>query len=413
MKTALPPLCGTGGPASNDGMPQHQSPSTDIDIFSDEVLADPWPAYKTLRDLGGAVYLSQHDVWALPRYETVRFALANHELFTSDDGVAMSDDINFNIFPDIILHDDGEPHRKMRSALQTPLTARAVARLTAEIGEEAQRLVGGVLQRSSFDAVKEIAEILPVSVVARLTGLPEDRRMKLLDWADGAFTTFGPMNDRARQALPQMQGLFEYLSVEAAPGNLAPDSWGAAIYAAGERGDLPPESCLALMIALVTAGMETTISTIAALFALFAQYPGEWEKVRARPELAEAAFNEAVRLESPILTFTRVARRDFTTGTTVVPAGSRTVVMYGSANHDERQWPDPDAFDVGRDARQHVGFGYGLHYCVGQPLARIQVTEVIRALIPRVARFQAGPLSYGLNNISRRLQSLPVTVTAP
>lgn len=392
-------------------MPGTKTPSADVDLFSDEILADPYPAYKNLRDIGGAVYLEKFGLWALPRYETVRFALANHDVFTSDQGVAMSDEVNINLFPGIILHDDGELHRKMRAVLQSMLTARAVQRLADEIDEEAERLVAGVLRQPDFDAVKEIAEILPVSVVGRLVGLPEDRRMKLLDWIDSSFTAFGPMNDRTMRALPQMQEFFEYLATEAAPGSLAPDSWGSAIYAAGERGELPRDTCFQLMLSLIGAGMETTISTIGSLFWLFSEYPGEWEKVRADPALLPGAFAEAVRLETPIHHFTRVTRSEFATEEIVVPEGARVIMMYASANRDERKWTSPDVFDVRRNSQQHVGFGYGLHSCVGQPLARIEATAVLKALIPRVARFHAGQPVRNLNNISRRMGSLAMTIT--
>jgi cytochrome P450 len=393
-------------------MSGNQRPAVDVDLFSDEVLTDPYPVYRKLRDIGGAVYLEKHGLWALPRYETVRFALGNPDVFTSNDGVAMSDEVNAMI-PDIILNDDGEPHRKMRAALQPLLTARAIRKLTDEIDEEAERLVSGVLRRDSFDAAKEVANILPVSVVARLIGLREDRRMKLLDWGNASFTVIGPMNDRTLKALPELQEFLEYLTAEAAPEKLEPDSWGTAIYAAGERGELPMESCFQLMFALAGAGMETTISAIASLFRLFAEYPGEWDKVRAEPDLAASAFSEAVRLESPIQFFSRVARRDFVTGGVTVPAGARAIVMYGSANRDERQWPSPDTFDVRRDAASHLGFGYGLHFCVGKPLAQIEAVAVLKALIPRVERFHAGPPAYSLNNIARRIESLPITITRP
>lgn len=396
-------------------MSGNQFPAVDVDLFSDDVLADPYPVYRKLRDIGGAVYLEKYGFWALPRYETVRFALANPDVFTSNEGVAMSDEVNVNIMPNIILHDDGEMHRKMRAALQPMLTARAIQRLTEEIDEEAERLVSAVLERTgSFDGMKELAEVLPVSVVARLIGLPENRRMKLLDWSDAVFMAFGPMNDRTSRALPELQELFEYLNYEATPESLAPGSWGTAIYAAGERGEIPADRCFELMLALVGAGMETTISAIGSLFHLFSEYPGEWDKVRADPALAANAFAEALRLESPVHYFTRVARSDFSTEGITVPAGSRTVIMYASANRDERKWPSPDFFDVERrDAPQHLAFGYGLHSCVGQPLARIEATAMLKALIGRVGRFHAGQPALNLNNISRRMGSLPITITRP
>lgn len=392
-------------------MTEQTGATVDVDLWSDDVLTDPYETYRTMRKQGSALHLEKYDLWALTDYESVRFALGNHDVFSSRHGIAVSDEINA-MMPDIILHDDGEIHSAMRGVLSPLLTPRALRKLTEEIDAEAERLVESVLARStSIDAMTDLAEVLPVSVVARLIGLPEDRRMRLLDWADCSFTAFGPMNQRTQLALGEIQEFFGYLGTEAAPEHLTEGSWGQAIYAAAGRGEIAPERAFQLMFALAGAGMDTTISALGSALELFARHPDQWAAVRADPSLILSAFTEVVRLESPIQYFTRKAEKDHDVNGVTVPQGARVVVMYGSANRDERKWADADRFDVRRNPVDQVGFGYGIHACVGQPLARIEAAALFKALAARVDRFElAGEPTRALNNIVRRAKSVPLTV---
>jgi cytochrome P450 len=388
------------------------APATGVDLFSDEVLADPYPTYAELRAAGEAVWLDAYGMFALPGYAATRFALGNPDVFTSERGVALNDPIN-EMVGDIIVHNDGELHTRMRGVLAAQLSPRHVRQLTIDIEAEADELVARAVGRGSFDAMKDLAEILPVSVVARLIGLPEEKRMKLLDWAEHAFTTFGPSNAMTMAALPHVADFFEYLSTTCAPEHLAPDSWGAAIYAAADRGEIPPDSCFNLMFALAGAGMGTTISALGSALWLFATHPEQWRLVRADPARIRNAFNEVIRLESPIQFFSRVLLRDHKMGDTVLPEGARAIVMYGSANRDETKFADPVRFDVERrNAAEHLAFGFGLHSCVGQTLARIEGEAVLRTMARRIRTLECGEPQWALNNITRQIGALPVTVEA-
>lgn len=396
------------------GTPKLGMAEVDGDLWSDEVLADPYPLYVSLRAHGGASYLPENGMWAFSTYDNVRWALGHHEHFTSEQGVAMSDEVNnmFTGLGPVILHDDGEAHTKLRSVLADLLGPRAVRKLTAEVQQEADELVDDVVKRKDIDGIADLAAVLPISVVARLVGLPEEKRMNLLDWADAAFTIFGPMNERTVAGLPKVQELWDYLTVEAARENLPAESWGALIYEAGDRGDIPVEACFPLMYAFAGAGMDTTISAIGSALYLFGQNPDQWQLLREDPSLIPSAFNEVVRLESPAQGFSRVALQDFSVGDIVVPEGARVVMLYGSANRDGAKWADPDRFDIRRNPTDHLGFGYGLHSCVGQALARIEAHAVLKALTERVSSFTIGDFAWALNNTSRRLQSLSMSITA-
>jgi cytochrome P450 len=204
--------------------------------------------------------------------------------------------------------------------------------------------------------------------------------------------------------------MMPYIQSLDAPGRLKPGSMGAAIYEAAERGDIRREQCAHLMISYLVAAMDTTINAISNSVMLFATYPEQWQIVRDQPKIIPLAFEEIVRFESPVYTFKRVTSREVDVEGITIPENADVVMLYGSANRDERKWQDPDRFDVRRGPVDHVGFGYGIHGCAGQGLARMEGQAVLNALVRRVARFEIGEPKRRLNNVIRGLGSLPTTI---
>lgn len=390
---------------------KHDAPVFDVDLFSTEVLQNPYPAYEKMRELGEVVYLEPYRVWVLTRYDVVRQALLQHEIFSPLDGIALSPEINA-LMSDVILVSEGDRHRRMRAALHAQMGPRALRKLTSDIQAEADALVDKVLTNDTFDGMRDLAEAFSVSVVGGLAGLPKEQRARLLEWASDSFTVFGPFNEMTQAALPGLAELVEYLTKTAARDNLVPGSWGAAFYEAGDRGDLDPAWCMELVHTVATAGIDTTISAIGSALWLLADNPGEWAKLQEDPAKIPAAFLEAMRLETPIQWFSRVMREDHEfEGGVVVPKGGRVIVSYASANRDERRYPDPDRFDVDRNPTDHLAFGIGMHACVGQPLAKIEGQSILQALVTRASTLQMETApTWRLNNVVRRLEALPMRV---
>jgi cytochrome P450 len=212
------------------------------------------------------------------------------------------------------------------------------------------------------------------------------------------------------ESLPKFAGLMDYIHSLGEPGRLKAGSMGAAIFEAAERGQIRADQCAPLLISYLLAGMDTTINSISNAVWLFSLYPTQWDMVRNDTSLIPMAFEEVVRFESPILSFKRVLSRNYSVDGTDLAAGDGALMLYASANRDDRKWKDPERFDVRRNPVDHLGFGYGLHGCAGQALARLEAHALLTALAQRVVRFTTGEPTRRLNNIIRGFKSLPVTV---
>jgi cytochrome P450 len=386
-------------------------PESDVDLFADDVLADPYPTYAQLRDLGPVVRMTRHGFLAVPCYAEVRAVLIDHERFVSGRGVGFNDGFN-QVRSSSIIASDPPRHTMLRGVVGDRLGPRSLRQAETLIKARAAELVSEAAGKDGFDAVTEFAQIFPVQVVGELIGLPEDARSHLLRWANGAFNAFGPPGERTSAGLQDIAVQFEYIRTVATRDRLTPGSMGAAVYEAADAGLIPEEYCLHLLSAYLTAGMDTTVNALAAMIHLLGTHPDQWELVRSDPTLVGSVVNEVLRIESPALMFARVAAEPVELSGVRIEAGERLAVMYGSANRDERQYPDPDCFDVRRNPAGHLAFGAGLHACAGQALARIELKAVLDSLLEHVETITVGEPVRKINNVLRGLRSLPTSFSA-
>ncbi|MGC0417331.1 cytochrome P450 [Embleya sp. AB8] len=387
--------------------------SSRIDLFADAVLADPYPAYTRLRELGAVVRLDAHGVWALPRHAGVAAALRDPAGYTSERALALTDRINDLVLTDTVVGTDGAAHARLRRVLSRQLAPRAVKSLTAGLHAHARALVDTLPRGEVFDGVADLAAPFVSGTVMRLMGLPDRDRAHLLDLADATFDTFGPDNARTRAAYPRAEEMFAYLDRTATRDRVAPDSWLGAIHAAADRGDIDEAQAVPLMLSYTVAGMDTTIHAITAALHSLAAAPEQWAPVRDRVVPAEAVLAETLRLEAPIQWFGRRTTRDIRIGDTLVPAGDQLLLLYGSAGRDRDKWgPDADTFDLARtDSRDHLALGLGAHQCAGNHLATLELDAVLTALTRRFHTLAPGPdaPTRRPHNILRGWHKLPLT----
>lgn len=385
-------------------------PSSGVELFSDEALADPYPRYERLREAGAVVRLDALGVYALPRYAEVRAALADWQTFSSR-GIGLTEERN-EAMTGTILASDPPEHDVLRKTIDYGLSPRALRQeAEATIKLRSEEIVEDAVGRGSFDAVRDLARAFPLSVVLDLIGLPQEGRDRMLDWGDGAFNSFGPPNERTRSGSASVDNLWRYLYTVITPDSLAPGSMGRKVYEAAERGEIPQETWIVQMAAFITAGLDTTINAIGSAIWLFATHPEQWDLVRQDPDrMIPKAFNEVLRIESPVQVFGRLVAREHEVDGVTLPEGSQVLLMYGSANRDERKWEDPERFDVGRNPVDHLAFGHGVHKCAGQGLARMEFAAVFGHLARTVRRFEIeGEPERHLNNVVRGLSRLPVS----
>jgi cytochrome P450 len=384
-------------------------PADDVDLYTDEARVNPYPIYDRMREAGPVVHLTRTDLYALTRYDDVLTALMDWETFTSARSVFVDPTMNAQL-EGITLCSDPPDHTMMRSVLGRPLRPDRMRDIAPTIETEADRVVGKLVAQGRFDVATELAEHLPSTVVSKLVGLGEGHRGKMLEWAAAIWDVQGPANERFHAAMPQVEEFLGFAQHEAVPGNIDPDGWAAHLYQAADRGEMPREKCPVMMLDYVTPSLDTTILGITATIGLFAAHPEQWDLLRADRSLIPHAINESLRMETSVPQFTRVLTEDHEIDGVPLPAGSRVALLYGSANRDERKYPDPDRFDITRKPSDHLAFGRGEHVCVGMHLARLEMSALLERLADRVERFEVVGSRPLLNNGLRGLEHLEVVV---
>ncbi|MFI7501729.1 cytochrome P450 [Streptomyces sp. NPDC049687] len=389
-------------------------PVCDTDPFSPSALEDPDELHQVLRAAGPVVYLSRYDVHALARYEEVHAALVDWQHFESGAGVGLADFRHEEPWrpPSLLLEADPPRHDAPRRVLREILAPPALRRLREAWQVAAEEMVDQVLSTGTeFDAFTRLANAFPLRVFPDAVGIGSEGRENLLPYGNMAFNAFGPVNDLVKADAHRVAELSAWVNGQCARDALTEDGFGARIWAAADRGELTHAQAPLVVRSLLTAGVDTTVHGLAACLYAFATHPEQWQRLRDRPESVRVAFDEAVRWQSPVQTFFRTATSDVTIAGTVIPEGTKILMFLGAANRDPARWTDPDRFDLARDPSGHVGFGMGIHQCVGQHVARLEAEALLTALARRVDRIEltAGPRRHH-NNTLRAWASLPVRV---
>lgn len=403
----------TASPAATNGGTSPGAPVSDADPFSIEFFEDPHRIHEELREAGPVVHLGRYGIAAAARYAEVYAILHDWQTFCSARGVGMSDFAREKPWrpPSLVLETDPPEHDRARTVLNRVLSPAAVRRLRDGFAARAERTVAALLERRSFDAIADLSEAFPLSVFPDAMGLRQDGREHLLPYGGLAFNAFGPDNELRRRALAEAAPHVAWVTEQCRRENLAPDGIGAGIHAASDTGEVTPEEATLLVRSLLTAGLDTTVNGIGAALYCLARFPEQWAKLHADPSLARAAFEEAIRFESPVQTFFRTTTRPVEIGGVPLGEGEKVLMFLGAANRDPRRWDRPDEYDVTRRASGHVGFGNGVHMCVGQLLARLEGEVLLTALARRVRAIEiTGAPKRRYNNTLRGLESLPVTL---
>ena len=388
-------------------------PGLDVDPFAIEFFENPFPTHEALREAGPLVHLDKWNVYAVARYAEVHLVLNDPLTFCSSRGVGLSDFAQEKPWrpPSLILEADPPAHTRTRAVLSRVLSPAVMKQIRDGFAAAAEAKVDELLTRGSFDAVVDLAEAYPLSVFPDAVGLKQEGREHLLPYAGVVFNAFGPPNELRQTAIERSQPHQAYVQEQCQRDNLAPGGFGACIHARVDAGDITAAEAPMLVRSLLSAGIDTTVNGIGAAIYCLARFPEEFARLCRDPSLARNAFEEAIRFESPVQTFFRTTTRDVDIGGYGVGEGKKILMFLCAANRDPRRWADPDRYDITRKTSGHVGFGSGIHMCVGQLVARLEGEVMLAALARKVAAIEiTGPVKRRYNNTLRGLESLPITL---
>ena len=243
-------------------------------------------------------------------------------------------------------------------------------------------------------------------IVSKLIGYPEKGRGKLLEWAFATFNTMGPNNFRTIKSLPGLIfGLARYARTLTEE-SVVPGSWSHAVFKAIEEGKLKEDEGRAIIMGYAIPSLDTTIQSASYMYWNLAKSPEKFDEIKANPDLIPGVVNEAVRVSTPVRGFSRYITQDTEIAGHKLNKDHRIIVMWICANRDERKYPNPAEFDIHRNPTDHVGWGHGTHRCAGEHLARLEMEELLKALVKHADKLEAGNPKYFINNTLRGFKSL-------
>lgn len=388
-------------------------PVLDIDVFGEEFLADPYAFHPSMREAGPIFSLPQYNLLAMARHAEVSVALKDWETYISSRGVGLSDFATEKPWrpPSLLLETDPPVHDRTRSLMAKIVSINALKELRPIWLDEARKLVGELVERRDIDVVRDLAQEFPLRIFPQMIGLRDGGREHLLLYAMATFNAFGPRNAIFRATDEAAGSAVKWVTEACERKNLREGGWGASVYAAADAGQCTEEEAARLVRSFLSAGVDTTINGIANMMYAFALHPAQWAKLKEKPSLIKRVFDESLRWDSTVQTFFRTTSRVVHTEAGEIPAGSKVLLFLGSANRDPDKWERAEEFDIERIASGHVGFGFGIHQCLGQMVARQEAEVVLTALLEQVEGFSfAGEVKRSLNNTLHSLGSLPVTL---
>lgn len=373
----------------------------DIDPFSPEVIENPHEFFAALRREAPLYELPNGSYYLISRMEDVKRATQTPEVFSSNLMEALRQDARNVDFSgdsarpsDVLATADPPRHTRQRRVSNRAFTMRRVNGMEPRIRELATQLIAPFLERRGGDWVKGFAVPLPMTIITELLGLPLADIAQLKRWSDASTALLSGINSPEEQArcARLVSEMFDYLSAHFEHASKAPgdDVLGDLVRASLEDAEhFSHDEAVSTLVQLLTAGNETTTSLIGSAVWLLLREPGLQQTLRANPQKIEPFIEEVLRLESPFHGHFRITRRDTEVAGHPLPAGSRVMLLWSAANRDGEHYAEPDTINLDRPApKQHVAFGYGIHFCIGAALARMEARVALETLLKQTSELR-------------------------
>lgn len=400
--------------AEADTLTKHE-PVSDRDPFSEECILDPYSWNGEVREAGPLVWLSAYGVWATGRHGLSKQILDDWATYGSGAGVGLT---NFHTEkpwrpPSKLLEADPPEHTPRRAVADDAMAHSRLREYRPIFSEQAKLLVDRLLDKGDIDGMEDVAKPYILKVFPDAVGLGPDGRDQLLTYGDMVFNGFGPLNDIFHRSTAPAEQVVDYVMQCCDRDRLDPNGLGEVAYQAADNGSIEQDEALFIVRSMLSAGLDTTVYAIGNVLNCFADHPGEWEKLRAAPNKARAAVEEVLRFDSPFQALFRTTNKDVELAGHHIPAKQKVLVMIGAANRDPDAFDDPDTFDIDRNSADHLGFGFGIHHCMGQAMARLEMEALFKEMASRVATIEhTAPAVRHVNNTLHGFAALPLRVTA-
>jgi cytochrome P450 len=378
-----------------------------MNIFpSPEQQLNPFQFYADMRHNNPVAYDNRNNVWGVFRYYDVQLILGDYTHFSSNPPPPKSDNLpnqgkeqKMPFTRPSLLKSDPPYHRMLRAVIASAFTPMAISKLEPRIESITHDLVNQIIQKGNMDLINDLAYPLPVTVIAELLGVPVQDRNIFRGWADKLVSSAGSQLNEEQHAsaknLFQMQTeMDDYFNAIIDKRTIAPQSdlISGLIKAEADGHRLSREEILAFCTLLLLAGHVTTVNLIGNTVLSLLQNPQEFRKLKEEDNLSTSplipsTIEETLRYRSPVQAVFRTTKEQVTIGESQkIPPGQGIVVWLGSANHDESVFPDPEKFDISRipHGHSHVGFGQGIHFCLGAPLARLECCVALKIILERL-----------------------------
>lgn len=384
-----------------------------ISIFSAATREDPYPVYTMLREEHPVYREPVFGTYVLTRFKDVYDVLKDHGTFSSAQGISPGLQSTSGAMMTTMITSDPPRHTRLRALVNRSFTPRVLQSLEPWLVSLVDDILDGWESNRDIDVVETLTVPVPVAAIARLLGISAEDTERFKEWSDAVVgATDGGLPEESRKKIGDMM---RYFAAEIAERRQSPrdDLVSTITFAEVDGERLTDLEMLSFCLLLLVAGNETTTNLLSNLLAVLSQRPDLWALLRREPERTQAAVDEALRHDSPVQMLFRSATTDVTLHGVQIQAGSRIAVAYGAANRDPREFQDPDDFSLERSLKQHVAFGYGIHYCLGAPLARLEARVVLDRLVARFDRITSGETAGQRvpSSILRGFQSLPLRFT--
>jgi cytochrome P450 len=376
--------------------------SARFDPLDPAVVADPYPAYARLREGAPVHHVAPYDVWMVTRYADVARVVRDPRRFSSRLGMGASfgpgdgapapaadgtTGVNYRVTVPgvrVLIATDPPEHQVLRRAVSAAFSSAAVAALEPHVRATARQLVDDLLaaaRRGDADLYRDVAEPLPVLVLARMFGVPPEMHGEFREWSLQVTSDL----DQSRRVAGLGRGveMFRYFRTQLRHRRDHPTGDLLSILAEAREVGLSDAELLAFCAFLLVAGIETTTNLLTNLLDALMTFEDQQEALRRDPSGCESAVEEGLRFDSPVQMLWRATTEAASVGSCDLPAGARILVVFGSANRDPAQFDEPDRFDAWRSPNEHLGFGHGPHFCLGARLARLEVRAVLEELLGR------------------------------